>query len=227
MRPLLLWDIDHTLIETRGMGRLLSAAAFARVTGRPMQQQAAVDGSTEAVIFRETARLHGMDTTRRDFERFALALADEHVRRAAELRQRGATLPGAAAALAALGSAGVRQTVVTGNVRAVAETKLGVFGLGARIDWHIGAYGEDADRRSDLVALALARAGSVGGEAVLVGDTRADVEAGRANGVRVIAVATGRSPVPDLREVGADIVLDDLTDTGRLLELVRASGPPA
>ena len=67
----MLWDIDHTLIDTRGAGRELSAAAFERVTGIPMRKQAKTDGITESVIFRETAALHGLTTGRAEFEAFA------------------------------------------------------------------------------------------------------------------------------------------------------------
>ena len=40
MARLVLWDIDHTLIDTRGVGRELSAAAFFRATGQTMREQA-------------------------------------------------------------------------------------------------------------------------------------------------------------------------------------------
>lgn len=220
MPHLVLWDIDHTLIESRGVGRELSAAAFEQVTGQPMRDQAKIDGITEAVIFRETATMHGITTGRSDFERFAQALTEQHMQQAAKLRERGAALPGAAAALDALAAANVRQTVVTGNVRAVAEIKLDVFGLDTHIDWDAGAYGEDADLRPALVDLALARSSATAADAVLIGDTPADVEGGRENGVRVIAVATGRISAADLREAGADVVLDDLTDVGLLVTLI-------
>ncbi|MEV8475969.1 HAD hydrolase-like protein [Streptomyces sp. NPDC051173] len=214
LRRVVLWDVDHTLIDTRGVGRDLSMAAFERVTGRQMERQARIDGITEAVIFRETARLHGLDTDRGDFERFAAALAEAHVRRAADLRERGHALPGAAAALDALAAVdGVEQTVVSGNVRAVAEIKLAAFGLDRHIRWDLGAYGEDADERPELVRIALGRAGFTATDAVLVDDTPAGVEAGLVNGVRVVAVATGRSTAAELAEAGADVVLADLTDT--------------
>jgi len=71
MARLVLWDIDHTLIDTRGVGRELSAAAFERTTGKPMKTQAKIDGITEPVIFRETAKLHDLVADRSDFERFA------------------------------------------------------------------------------------------------------------------------------------------------------------
>lgn len=210
----MLWDVDHTLVATRGVGRKLSAVAFERTLGVPMRRQARVDGITEPVIFRETARLHGIDVDRADFERFARALAAAHIEQAAELRERGHALPGAALLLDSLaGLPDVQQTVVTGNVRAVAEVKLRVFGLDRHIRWDVGAFGEDADERADLVRLALHRAGDVPPDhAVLLGDTPADVAAGHAAGVQVIGVATGRSTAADLEAAGATWVLAALTD---------------
>jgi phosphoglycolate phosphatase len=219
---LVLWDIDHTLVDTRGVGRELSGIAFERATGVPMREQAAVDGMTERVIFRDTAKLHGLVTTPADFERFAEALTAAHFERAADLRERGHALPGAAVVLDRLAAAeGVVQTVVSGNVRSVAEIKLGTFGLDRHMQWDLGAYGEDADEREDLVRLALRRAGNAPPtDAVLLGDTPADVAAGRAAGVRVIGVATGRTSPGDLRAAGAWLVLGDLTDTAQVAAAV-------
>ncbi|WP_329303876.1 haloacid dehalogenase-like hydrolase [Streptomyces sp. NBC_00659] len=223
MARLVLWDADHTLIDTRGVGRELSAAAFEAALGQPMRQQAKIDGITEPVIFRETAKLHGVTTSRPDFERFANALADGHLRRAAALRERGHALPGAATALDALDADGVRQTVVSGNIRPAAQTKLSVFGLDRHILWEIGAYGEERDARADLVRLCLQRAGTKALDAVLIGDTPADVAGAHANGVRVIAVASGRSDEASLRAAGAETVLSDLRDAELLVELVRGN----
>ncbi|MEU2865015.1 HAD family hydrolase [Streptomyces mirabilis] len=225
MAGLVLWDIDHTLIDTRGVGRELSATAFLRSTGQPMRQQAKIDGITEQVIFRETARLHGMDTDRSDFERFARALTEVRLRQAAELRERGYALPGAAAALNALDAYGVQQTVVSGNVRPVSKMKLQVFGLDQHILWALGAYGEDSDARAELVRLCLQRADTSAKDAVLIGDTPADIEGAQANNVRVIAVASGRSDEFTLRDAGAQAVLSDLRDTELLVKLVCGDNP--
>ncbi|MFF3144042.1 HAD family hydrolase [Streptomyces sp. NPDC057927] len=225
MAGLVLWDIDHTLIDTRGVGRELSATAFLRSTGQPMRRQAKIDGITEQVIFRETARLHGMDTDRSDFERFARALTEAHLRQAAELRERGHALPGAAAALNALDAYGVQQTVVSGNVRPVSKIKLQVFGLDQHILWELGAYGEDSDARVELVRLCLHRADTPAKDAVLIGDTPADIEGAQANNVRVIAVASGRSDEFTLRDAGAQAVLSDLRDTELLVKLVCGDNP--
>lgn len=223
MARLVLWDIDHTLIDTRGVGRELSAAAFLQTTGQLMRRQAKIDGVTEPVIFRETAKLHGLATDRSDFERFARALTAEHRTRIADLRERGHALPGAAAALNALASHGVRQTVVSGNLRPVSEIKLQAFGLDQHILWEYGAYGEDNEIRADLVRLALQRANTDSANTVLIGDTPADIEGAHANSVRVIAIASGRSDHATLRAAGAEAVLPDLTDTDLLVKLVSGS----
>ncbi|MFW6690178.1 HAD family hydrolase [Streptomyces sp. MAR4 CNX-425] len=222
MARLVLWDIDHTLIDTGGVGRELSAAAFHEVTGQAMERQAKVDGITESVIFRETARLHGLTTDRRTFERFAHALTEQHLKRAGDLRERGHALVGAATALDALAAdPALTQSVVTGNVRAVAKIKLQVFGLDRHIRWDCGAYGEEHDERADLVGLALERADTAAADAVLIGDTPADVGAGNQQGVRVLAVASGRSNEEELRRAGADIVLSSLEDSRLLVKLVH------
>ncbi|MFJ6985077.1 MULTISPECIES: HAD family hydrolase [unclassified Streptomyces] len=220
MPDLVLWDIDHTLMATRGLGGELWASAFEQVTGVAMRAQAAVTGSTERVILRETARLHDLAYSDELFTRFADALGALHIRWSAELRERGHALPGAAAVLAALEERGARQSVVTGNVRTAAEVKVTVFGLDAYLRMDEGAYGEDGQERPELLRTALERANVERADAVFVGDTPADVAGGREAGVRVVAVATGRTSAADLRAAGAATVLDDLSDTARALSAI-------
>ncbi|MFE3150058.1 HAD family hydrolase [Streptomyces sp. NPDC059218] len=228
---LVLWDIDHTLIATRGVGREIFGECFEQVTGRVMQAQASVDGMTEPVIFRETAKLHGIASNRAMFESFARCSAERHLLRAGELRKRGHALPGAATALAAVAAlGGVVQTVVTGNIRPAAEVKLGAFGLDAHIRFEYGAYGEDDDERAELVRIAIRRASQalnapVAPENVLlIGDTPADVAAALDSGVRVLAVGTGRSSSADLRAAGATMAVTSLVDPRHLLSLLGQEG---
>ncbi len=220
MTELVLWDIDHTLMATGGLGRELWAQAFEEVTGVELREQASVTGSTERVILRETARLHDLPHSDELFESFASALGGVHVRRAAELRERGHALPGAAAVLARLAKQGMRQTVVTGNVRGAAEVKLAVFGLDDYLQLDDGAYGEDGEERPELLRAALTRSSARSEAAVFLGDTPADVAAGLEAGVRIVAVATGRTSAQELRSAGADTVLEGLTDTEAALAAI-------
>lgn len=225
---LVLWDIDHTLIATRGVGREIFGAAFEEVTGTPMREQATVDGMTEPVIFRRTAELHGITSDRAMFEDFARRSAELHRARVHDLRERGHALPGAAAALAELAATDkVVQSVVTGNIRPVAEIKLRAFGLDTHIRLPYGGYGEDQDDRAELVRTAIARTRAATGtdialaDVLLVGDTPADVAAGISVGVRVLAVATGRTPAADLADAGATATVRDLKDASPLHSLLR------
>lgn len=228
LKRLVLWDVDHTLIATRGVGHEIFAWAFERVTGRALERQAVITGRSEMVIFRETLVMHGLPRDLVDFDVYRRVLAAGYEQRAADLRERGHALPGAAAALEALAAlSGVVQTAGTGNVRRVAEIKLATFGLDRHMDFNAGAYGEDAEDRADMIAVALQRGSTRPEETVIFGDTVADVEAGRANGVFVVGVATGRTSAEELAEAGAGFVLDDLTDTDLVVKLVRELAPPA
>ncbi|CAM5734534.1 Haloacid dehalogenase OS=Streptomyces microflavus OX=1919 GN=Smic_78820 PE=4 SV=1 [Streptomyces microflavus] len=225
---LVLWDIDHTLIATRGVGRKLFGKAFEEVTGTVMREQAIVDGMTEPVIFRETADLHGIRSDRAMFEDFARRSANLHRLHAHELSERGHALPGAATALAALAEMeGVVQSVVTGNIRPVAEIKLQVFGLDTHIRFPYGGYGEDHDDRAELVRTAITRTRHATttpfteADVLLIGDTPADIAAGRTAGVRVLGVATGRTTTPELDKAGATVTITGLEDLRPLRALLR------
>jgi phosphoglycolate phosphatase len=229
---LILWDIDHTLIETGGVGSEIYAAAFQKVTGRRLEQMADVSGRTEPVIFRETLALHGIDDPGNLFSLFADEQARGYAEHVDELRQRGRALPGAAQALSALAKRGdAFQSVLTGNTRPSAEIKLSAFGLGTRLDLDAAAYGTDSDERADLVGIARQRATErtsrpFGPEStVLIGDTPADVAAAQDGGARIIAVATGSSSADDLAAAGASNVLADLTSTTALLAALYPGEP--
>ncbi|MFD9541418.1 HAD family hydrolase [Streptomyces sp. NPDC060022] len=216
---LVLCDIDHTLIATRGVGREIFGYCFEHATGHRMREQASVDGMTEPVIFRETAKLPGITSTRRMFEASASVSAQQHQLWAGDLRERGHALPGTARVLAADAALDdVEQTVVTGNIRGAAETKLQVSGLDSHIRFPIGGYGEDDDERAELVRTAIRRARHLLNtpiapeDVLLIGDTPADIAAAKDNHVPVLAVATGRSTSTELQEAGADLVAPNLAD---------------
>ena len=61
---LVLWDVDHTLMDSGGVGSEVYASAFEKVTGRPLEQMADVFGRTEPVIFRETLQANGIEDFR-------------------------------------------------------------------------------------------------------------------------------------------------------------------
>jgi phosphoglycolate phosphatase len=224
---LVLWDIDHTLIETRGVGGEIYAEAFREVTGHELKKMPELGGRTEPVIFSEALKVNGVEPREGLYDQFAAAQARGYVARLDELRARGRALPGAAEALHALAERNdVLQSVLTGNTRPASETKLQAFGLDRYLDFDIGAYGTDDDTRANLVNVARQRAEKAHGASfddsatVLIGDTPNDVAAAQASNARIIAVATGKDSATALTDAGAPMVLANLTDTPAVLAAI-------
>lgn len=152
---LVLWDVDHTLIETRGIGRAIYERIFPAVTGQPLRELATVEGRTELGIIHDTLELHRLDATPDAVGRVAAVLAEGYRSAGAELAHHGRVLPAAREALNLLAQAPtIRQSVLTGNTRDVAQIKLATFGLDSYLILDIGAYGDDHRERSQLVAAA-------------------------------------------------------------------------
>jgi phosphoglycolate phosphatase-like HAD superfamily hydrolase len=59
-----------------------------------------------------------------------------------------------------------------------------------------------------------------GNDVVVIGDTPADVECGRAVGALTIGVATGYYSVDELRGFGADEAFEDLSDTNAVVRTI-------
>jgi phosphoglycolate phosphatase len=179
--------------------------------------------------------LAGIPDPGRHIAAFQAVMAAHAPELADVIRSGGTALPGAIQALAALaaaggnGAGGVIQALLTGNIRALAEVKLGALGLTSHLDLDVGAYGDVHEVRSELVGparrqAALAYGADFSGEAtILVGDTPLDIEAALVTGARAVGVATGHFSVADLTAAGAHAVLPDLTDTGRVLAAVLGS----
>ncbi len=224
---LVLWDVDHTLVETRGVGRAIFERAFLAATGIPFQERTAVSGRTDLDIMRESLQLNGVEPTDEAVCRLSRALVDGYEQARADLRSRGRAMPGAATTLAVLAAdAHVRQSLLTGNLREIARVKLEVFGLDGYVDFEAGGYGADHTDRAELVHHAQDRATRHFGHpfdnahTVLVGDTPNDVRAARAAGVHVIGIATGGSDVGQLRAAGAEAVLATL-EAGTMRKLMQ------
>jgi phosphoglycolate phosphatase len=226
---LVLWDIDHTLIENHGVNKETYALAFKLLTGREAEHRARTDGRTEPEIMHDMLTRHEIVPTADHIAQMPEALESATLANAAALRERGHELPGARDVLAAFrASAGIVQSVLSGNIRPNAVTKLSAFGLEGFMDFEVGGYGSDDEVRANLVAVAQARATAKYGETfdkantILVGDTPRDVLAGREGGARVVAVATGSDSAEVLRAAGADVVLPDLRDTNAVAEAVTS-----
>jgi phosphoglycolate phosphatase len=220
---LILWDVDHTLIENAGVSKEIYSAAFAILTGQDAQYAARTDGRTDREIMAGMITEHGASTY--SWPQIMRALERAGAAHREVLAARGTVLPGVVELVAALAERpDVVQTVVTGNVRANAQVKLGALGLAKFFDLDVGGYGSDHGDRYRLVQSTRERAASKYGPAyrapgcaVVIGDTPRDVEAAQLGGVDILAVASGLHSADELRAAGARRVFADLADTAEIL----------
>ena len=208
-----LFDIDGTLVTTGGAGAVAWREAFEDLHGEPVDirkvtESGMVDtevGSTalRSVLGREPDR-HELAAAMGQYLQYlpdAVAESDGY-----------RVMPGIRELLSRLVDAGLLLGLTTGNVEAAAHIKLERAHLNRFFAF--GGYGSDATDRVGLTKRALDRARVVSGgaiepaECISVGDTPRDVEAGHGAGIRVVGVATGNYGADELREAGADWVLE-------------------
>jgi len=226
---LVLWDVDHTLVDSGGVGSRLYHLVFRDLFGRDLPGIPPVAGRTERAIIPDMLALAGIPKPRQHVDEFIARMVAIAPALGELTAARGRAMPGVAAALAAVAAHPALtavQSVLTGNLRAMAEVKLGAFKLTEHLDLDIGAYGDVSDDRADLVQIARSQAGRAydhdfAGEAtVLVGDTPLDMAAALASGARAIGVATGVPTAGELTVAGAHTVLPDLTNTAAVVETI-------
>jgi phosphoglycolate phosphatase len=218
-----LWDIDGTLVRSGGVAARAFLDAVTEVTGRrPSAGRRDYGGRLDTEI---AVMLLDAVGAARDLTGDVLAALERLVAgRADELRAQTSAFPGVDALVRQLAGAGVRQTVVTGNVAAVARYKLDAGRLIPPIEPEFGGYGESAPDRAAVARVALDRLSAAGWrpnpeQVWIVGDTPRDLACAQAVGVRCALVATGRRTIAELSGLGADIVLADLADPRPLLDL--------
>jgi phosphoglycolate phosphatase len=211
---LLLFDIDGTLLAgATGEHRAALHEALLAVHGieadvsrRPI----APAGRTDREITRAILLDAGVDAKRIDDG--AEAVQEEACRAYARLCPEDLShtvLTGIPELLAQLSRREDRMLgLVTGNYEAIARLKLRRAGIGHWFDTAIGAFGSDAEDRTELPAIARRRAGGRGApysrdRTIVIGDTPRDIACAHADGARSVAVATGPFGVDELRAADA------------------------
>ena len=231
VKPLVLFDVDGTLLLTGGAGMRAMKKVASELFGAAFRWDGiVVSGHLDPLIFAEAALLNGIDDPalhhdgfrRRYLEELRLEL--EHGR--AGIR----VMPGILETLTELRTGGAATLgLLTGNYAEAIPLKLSAIGVDPR--WfEITALGEDAATRRDLAALAIEkysqRVGSPIDPArvIVVGDTPRDVDCAHAHGCFAFAVATGAYDEVALAAAGADRVVRDLGNPTPLLEIVARVG---
>ena len=226
VRPtVLLFDIDGTILESRGAGRAAFEQAFERAHGRrDACAGVAFGGMTDRAIARRGLAAIGAPTDDATIEAFLTVYLDgleAALARAAHIRVHDGIL-------AAVDAAHARERCAvglgTGNMERGARIKLRRVGLADRFAF--GGYGSDHEDRPELIRAGAERGAAALGlpraecRVVIIGDTPHDIAAAAAIGAESIAVATGSFRAPDLAAHGPTWVFPNLTAPGALEALL-------
>jgi len=218
-----LFDIDGTLLRSRDRIHVDSFASSVRqVTGFEISLSGVVlHGGTDTAILREAFAQAGVPVEAWEPQVAAIleAMRQAVVRQRSEMDLR--MMPAVRETLAHLAEKGALLGLATGNLELIGWTKVEEVGL--REWFRFGGFSDHFSVRSEMVAHAVSKARELlgnkpGASVCVVGDTPRDIEAARANGLPVIAVATGNYSFEELAALEPDVCTASLA----ALPVVRA-----
>ncbi len=225
---LLLFDIDGTLLDTGGVGRRVMRTVGEReFAGRLNFDPIRFGGMLDPDIFAQAALHGGLTDADTHHQRFHDAYLPALATELQTLAPGQTLLPGIRELLGRLMAEPERSALgmVTGNYPGAADLKLRHAGLDPAA-FRFTGFGDQAPTRAGLVVRAMLQYEAAYGSpadperTIVIGDTPRDIDCAKDNGCVAFAVATGRASAAELREHGADIVVDNLLDPGPLLALI-------
>ena len=214
----ILFDIDGTLLISRGIGREAKRRAMLERFGATGNLDSHVfGGKTDWGILADLLAPQGYASADigRDMPAYEAVMA-RHMREISG-GYRADPCPHAMELVQALrGRDDTLIGLVTGNTSMTAAIKLELAGYTP--DWFvIGAFGNESPHRADLTRLARQRAEAHvgrdlnGAELIVIGDTPADIQAARAIDAVAVAVCTGYAERDSLIGSEPDFLLADLS----------------
>ena len=226
-----LFDIDSTLLRTRGAGRAAFAETFrAEFDIERLHGDVSFAGRSDRAIVREVFEQHGIEDGPGTWQRFVQGYLGRLGQTLAE--RRGSLLPGVLPLLGAIRErSDIATGLLTGNVAEGARLKLEHYGIDSFFDF--GGYGDRHTDRGGIAADALHAADAylrsthgLSADPALttvIGDTPEDVRCARCIAAKAVAVVTGDSSVSELTAAAPDRVFPDLSDLEAVLGFITAA----
>jgi len=222
----ILFDIDGTIMDSGGAGtRAMDTAFMELFSVRNAFQTISMAGKTDMQILKEGLELHNIDYSNGvipEFYRSYIRYLKQNIGDAL-----GHVKPGIREALRELqAQKEFILGLLTGNIEEGARIKLDFFGLNDY--FNIGAFGNDDEDRDRLLPVAVDKLFKRNSlhvsfrDCIVIGDTPRDVSCSKPYGAFSVAVATGPYSAATLSEAGADVVLNDLSDTEAFMSILKA-----
>ncbi|MCX8130768.1 MAG: HAD hydrolase-like protein [Clostridia bacterium] len=219
---LLIWDIDGTLIQGRGIGRIAMDKAFFELYGIDSGFKGIeMAGRLDAAIVGDAFKLHGISDSDQNifFSTYCRHLEYEVAR-----------LPGTIAAPGIirllellLNEKNFFSILGTGNIEKGARIKLEKEKMNRFFP--TGGFGGSRLERWQIIQEAIHNAQDyfdmeyIPENIYVIGDTPKDIECGKKLDIKSIAVATGMYSVQELQAYEPSYVFEDFTDTESFLKI--------
>ncbi|MEQ8850641.1 MAG: HAD family hydrolase [Phycisphaerales bacterium] len=223
---LMLFDVDGTLVTTSGVGIEAMRLAGRELFGDHFDAHAVeYAGRLDPLIITDLLRTHELPHGPDEIDVFRGAYRT-HLTTLLDGRKCGRPCPGVPELLNALDAiSDVTLGLLTGNYPDTGAIKLRACGIDPD-RFTIAVWGMDSPHdppdRTHLPPIGIARYEAIHGQpprgAVIIGDTPHDIRCAAANDCRSLGVATGKYSVAELNESGADLALEDLSDTDAVLK---------
>jgi phosphoglycolate phosphatase len=200
--PVYLFDIDGTLLDS---ARDICGAVQEVIVANGAQER-------EFIYLRSFVGLHLIDLFRDVFPAFDAAQIDALIKQyrtnyLGRCHRETKLFPGAKEALAALGG---RKSTATTKGTPTTRAVLTQFGLIEYFDHVQGTDGIPYKPAPDVLQAAMAALGADPEDCLMVGDSVADMAAGRAAGVKTCAVRYGYGNQQEMARLEPDYWIDDL-----------------
>ncbi|GEP11944.1 phosphoglycolate phosphatase, bacterial [Methylobacterium gnaphalii] len=202
-----MFDLDGTLADTAGdlVGTLNVILEREGLVALPLEQARDLLGAGARALITRGFSAAGQTLEPARLEQLFDDFLDYY---GAHLTDHSRLYPGVVAALDALEARGFRLAVCTNKVEGHAVDLLEALGLAPRFAAIVGkdtfAWSKPDPRH---ITLTVERAGGDPARAVMVGDSRADIDAAKAAGIPVVGVSFGYTAVP-MRDLAPNTLID-------------------
>ena len=210
-----LFDIDGTLLRSRDRVHVDSfTTTLQKIMGPQVTLEGvALAGNTDTSILREACAKAGIPAEVREPQLKTIADAICHHVEGRKHEMQPLLMPGVEETLQHLADRGAILGLATGNLEMIGWIKMERAGL--REWFRFGGFSDEFPIRAELIGDAAKKARVLAGPAAtvcVIGDTPRVIEAADANGLPVIAVATGHFTFDDLMQHKPEVCTTTLAD---------------
>ena len=206
MRPTLVFDLDGTLVDTAGdlIATLNIILESEDLRPLPFSDAVKMVGHGARNLIQRGIAANGATRDADTIDRMFRDFIDHYSAHIADVSR---PFPGVVAALDAFAAQGWLLAICTNKLEGLSRKLLGELGLSTRFAAICGADTFSASKPNPIALTETIRAaGGTAEAAVMVGDSKTDIDTAKAAGIKVVAVDFGYTPVP-VRELAPDIVI--------------------